>query len=199
MRIGMILECTSKGPDAIIYPYLAKLFCKTLMIRNGDIITLNNKANVMNESPEIAKILLDSGCDYVFIIWDRMPKWGGTGSCEDHKKEVSDGLNSFKVDKDKVFLCCIRDMLESWILGDGSAITQYFQSFSASHRLSQFPDYKSSVEQSQPEEKLKRYNKRYDKYSDNFKIVKLISDFDKIAKRNDSFKYFKDCVANICI
>jgi hypothetical protein len=198
MRIGMILECTSKGPDAIIYPYLAKLFCAMLMINSADIITLTNKANVMSEGPEIAKLLLNSGCDYVFIIWDRMPKWGGTGSCEDHKKEMSNGLSSSGVDRDKVFLCCIKDMLESWILGDGSAITEYFQSFSPSHRLRQFPDYKSAVEQSQPEEKLKRYNKRYDKYSDNFKIVKLIKDFDKISRRNDSFKYFKECVESIC-
>lgn len=192
------MECSSKGPDAIIYPYLATLFCATIQISNGDVITLNNKPNLISESPEIAKILLNSGCHYVFIIWDRMPKWGGTGNCKDDQIEINSGLDSLAVDKGKVFLCCIRDMLESWMLGDGNAINAYFQQFSPSHRLPQFPDYKSSVEQSQPEEKLKRYNKRYNKFSDNFKIVKLISDFDKIAKRNDSFKYFKDCVEYIC-
>jgi hypothetical protein len=198
MRIGFILECSSKGPDADIYPYLAKLFCPKFEIENTDVLTLNNKANVMNEGPAATKILLESGCNFVFIIWDRMPKWGGTGNCEDHRNTIIAGLDSLGIDKSMVILCCIKDMLESWMLGDGNAITEYFQAFAPAHRLSSFPDYKSSVEQSKPEEKLMRYNGRYDKYSDNFKIIKLIKDFGKIANRNESFRFFKESIEEIC-
>lgn len=194
----MILECTLMGPDADIYPYLAKRFCPRLIIEKSDIITLNNKPAVINDGPEVAKLLLESGCEHVFIIWDRLPKWGGTGNCADHTTALSEKLDTLGVEKTKIILCCIKDMLESWMLGDGAAITEYFQALSPSHRLSQFPDYKSEIDQSKPEEKLKRYNGRYDKYTDDFKIVKLIKDFDKIANRNASFRFFMRAVENIC-
>jgi|ERR1700733_1748829 len=197
MRIGFVLECSAKGPDADIYPYLANLFCSNLELKKQDILTLANKENVMSDGPLVTKILLESGCDYVLIIWDRMPKWGGTGNCEDHKAIILEGLESIGVNKTRVILCCIKDMLESWMLGDGNAITAYFQSFT-SHRLIPFPDYKSAVDQSKPEEKLKKYNGRYNKYADNFKIIKHIRDFDKIANRNDSFKFFKESIEKIC-
>jgi len=195
MKIGMILECSPKGPDAKIYPYLAQKFCPALEIEEPE--TLINKANVMNDAPLVAQTLLESGCDYVFIIWDRMPKWGGSGNCADHSAQVTKGLDALKVDRGRIVLCCIKDMLESWMLGDGSAITKYFQSYTT-HPLPAFPDYKSAVEQSKPEEKLSRYNGRYNKFSDNLKIVELIADFNKIAARNDSFKHFKESIEAIC-
>jgi hypothetical protein len=83
------------------------------------------------------------------------------------------------------------------MIADGTVITEFFQSFTT-HRLQLFPDYKSEVEQSKPEEKLARYNGKYSKYTHNFEIVKRINDFKKIANRNDSFKHFKEHVERIC-
>jgi len=198
MRIGFVLECSPKGPDADIYPYLAKKFCPYFETRKGDIVTLTNMENVMNDGPMTAKVLLEAGCSYVFIIWDRMPKWNGVGNCEVYRDRLLEGFNVLGIDSSRIILCCIKDMLESWMLGDGKAITEYFQSFNPTHRLDKFPDYKSSVEQSKPEEKLLRYNGKYNKFTDNFKIIKLIDNFDKIANRNDSFKFFKESVEQIC-
>jgi len=195
MRIGFILECSPKGPDADIYPHLAKKFCPSADIHSP--ITLVNKANVMSEGPIVAKTLFEEGCDYVFIIWDRMPKWNGTGKCTDHIASIEAGLDALKINKSRIILCCIKDMLESWMLGDGAAITQYFQNLTT-HPIPNFPDYKSEIDQSKPEEKLSRYNSKYNKYTDNFKIVKLIDDFEKIAKRNESFGHFKRSVERIC-
>lgn len=195
MKIGFILECSPKGPDADIYPYLANRFCPNLIIEKPE--TLVNKKNVMHEGPLVAKALLESGCDYVFIIWDRLPKWGGSGNCEEHTTELHSGLLAMGVDIDRVVCCCIKDMLESWMIGDGNIITNYFQSFT-NHRLPAFPDYRSAVEQAKPEEKLSRYNNRYNKFTDNFPIVKTITDFNRIANRNDSFKFFKESVEGIC-
>ncbi len=195
MKIGFILECSPKGPDADIYPYLAGKFCDKLTIAKPE--TLVNKKNVMNEGPLVAKTLLDSGCDYVFIIWDRLPKWGGTGNCDDHTAEIHKGLSIQGVDIGRVFCCCIKDMLESWMIGDGAVITRYFQSFT-NHKQDSFPDYKSAAEQAKPEEKLSRYNNRYNKFTDNFAIVKTITDFKKLAQRNESFKHFKESVEAIC-
>ena len=120
MRIGFILECSPKGPDADIYPYLAKIFCPKLEIEKPE--TLINKENVMTDGPDVAHMLLETGCDHVFIIWDRMPKWGGTGKCEDHISTLETGLNKLGVDGRRVTLCCIDEMLESWLVADGRGI-----------------------------------------------------------------------------
>jgi hypothetical protein len=151
----------------------------------------------MEEGASVALILLETGCNYVFIIWDRMPKWQGTGNCDHHKEILEQNLDALRVNKSRIILCCIKDMLESWMLGDGASITAYFQGLTT-HRLTQFPDYKSEIEQSKPEEKLMKYSRKYNKFTDNFKIVRLIQDFNKIAARNDSFKFFKESIEKIC-
>lgn len=197
MKVGFVLECSKGGPDAIIYPKLAKEFCDA--IQETQAKTMSGKHNLMAEGAAVTQLLLDEDeCDYVFIIWDRMPKRGGTGKCADDTQAMEQSLVAVGVNLERVILCCIKDMLESWMIGDGAAITAYFQSLAPSHKLKAFPDYKSEVEQMDPEEKLWRYNKRYDKFSDNVKIIEYIDDWDKIAKRNNSFGHFKQRVEEIC-
>lgn len=197
MRIGFILECSSKGPDADIYPYLAKNFCLQLEVEPKDILTLTNKENVMNDGPASAQTLLEAGCDYVFIIWDRMPKWGGTGKCEDHVATLEEAIAQLQIERAKIFLCCITDMLESWMIVYGQAVTDYFQQFSPKP-LPYFGDHKDKASQAEPKSRIKKYNNRYNDYTDNFKIVKMIDDFDMPARWNDSFKFFKESIEEIC-
>ena len=197
MKIGFILECSTKGPDADIYPYLAKVFCQKIELESPA-TTFTNKKNLLLEGASAVEILFKAKCDYVFIIWDRLPKFvGGSGKCADDFTSMEKALDNLKLDKTKVIMCCITDMLESWMIADGSVITDYFKQFT-NHKLDKFPDYKSETEQMKPEEKLSRYNNKYNKYTDNFKIVKTIKDFNKIAKRNNSFKHFKDSIEGIC-
>ncbi len=195
MKIGFILECSPKGPDADIYPYLANKFCPGLEIAKPE--TLVNKQRVLEEGPFVAQTLLNDGCDYVFIIWDRIPKWGGTGKCEEHTKILQDELTQIGVNKERVFLCCITDMLESWMIVDGRAITKYFQQFSPKP-LPYFGDNKDRASQVEPKSRIKKYNGRYNDYIDNFKIVRLMEDFIMPSRWNDSFKYFKESVEGIC-
>src|SRR4051794_5793561 len=103
MKIGFVLECSPKGPDADIYPWLAIRFCPELEIVKPE--TLLNKYRVMNEAPLVAQTLLNDGCDYVFIIWDRMPKWGGTGKCEEHISSLEDGIIQLGVNRERIILC----------------------------------------------------------------------------------------------
>ena len=51
--------------------------------------------------------MFDNGCEYVFIIWDRMPKWGGSGRCADHIESLTANLRQAGVDLNKVRMCCI--------------------------------------------------------------------------------------------
>ena len=189
------MECTPQGSDAVIYPYLVKVFCKKLEIVKPE--TLNNKKFLINDGPLVTQTLIADGCDYVFIIWDRMPKWGGSGKCEDDIAAIEKGLVQFAVNRDQVVLCCISNMLESWMIVDGKYITQYFQQFSAKP-IQHFGDHKDKASQFDPENRIKKYNRRYNKYVDNFKIVTLIDDFSMHARWNDSFRFFKESIERIC-
>lgn len=196
MRIGFVLECTPQGPDADIYPYVTRKICPGLTISKPE--TLRNKQNVMNEGPLVALTLLETGCDYVFIIWDRMPRWGGTGRCTEHKAQLEAGLAQFGVDQSRVFLCCIDEMLESWIVADGRGITAYFQSLTT-HNVGTFADCKKPSQQTSPKERIERFNGRYNDFTDDFKIVKCMPEFNRPAQRNASFRHFKESVEQICV
>jgi hypothetical protein len=195
MKVGFILECSPQGPDALIYPYLANLFCKKLELTKPE--TLVNKQRLINEGPLIAQTLIVDGCDYVFIIWDRMPKWGRSGKCEDDIAILEQGLSQLKVNRDQIVLCCISDMLESWMIVNGKYITQYFQQFSTKP-IQYFGDNTDKASQSDPKNRITKYNGRYNDYIDNFKIVKLIDDFRMHSRWNDSFKFFKESIESIC-
>ncbi|MBS1520578.1 MAG: hypothetical protein JST50_06250 [Bacteroidetes bacterium] len=196
MKVGFILECSPQGPDADIYPYLANIFCKKLELLKPE--TLINKQRLINEGPLVAQTLITDGCDYVYIIWDRMPKWGRSGKCEDDKNAIEQGLHQLKIDRDKIILCCISDMLESWMIIDGKYITKYFQQFST-HPLQSFGDNKSKSSQVDPKNRITKYNGRYNDYKDNFQIVKLIDDFSMHVRWNESFKFFKESLESICL
>jgi hypothetical protein len=196
MKVGFVLECSPKGPDADIYPYLAgEIFCPKVEVAKPE--TLVNKENVMNDGPLVAQTLIADGCDYVFILWDRMPKWGGSGNCDKDIAILENGLARLTVNREQVILCCISDMLESWMIINGKFITQYFQQFSPK-QLQAFGDNKDKASQFKPKERITKYNGRYNDYTDNFKIVKLIDDFSMHARWNDSFKFFKENVERIC-
>ena len=195
MKIGFVLECTPQGPDAEIYPYVAKRLCPGAEIAKPE--TLRNKQNVMNEGALVALTLLETGCDYVFIIWDRMPRWGGTGRCAEHITQLEAELTKHAIDRNQVFLCCIDEMLESWIVADGRGITTYFQSLTT-HDIGTFSDCKKPAQQTSPKERIALFNGRYNDFTDDFKIVKCMPEFGRSAQRNASFRYFKESVENIC-
>jgi hypothetical protein len=197
MKIGFILECSLNGPDALIYPWVAKKICPHLEIEKPE--TMGNKKNLITEGPVVVQALIETGCDFVFIIWDRMPKWeGGTGKCEDDVRTLEEGLKNLGIDNDKVVMCCINEMLESWLIVDGQAITDYFQGLAPHVRLKHFGDNKDKASQASAKNKIKKYNGRYNDFTDNFKIVKLMKDFEMPAKWNHSFGYFKNSVEDIC-
>lgn len=196
MKVGFVFECQPQGPDEQVYTYVARQLCSKFEILPENISSMGDKKTLIQECAMDVKIMLDSGCNYVFIIWDRMPKWGGTGRCEEHKADLSKNLKTEVVDQSKVIMCCINEMLESWLISDGRGVTNYFRKFS--HQSPVFDDHKSPSEQTAPKERIKKFNGRYNDAVDNIGIVKELPDFNRAAKRNDSFGYFKTSVDDIC-
>ncbi len=105
MRIGLVLECMRGGPDASVYPYVINKICPNIIIDSPQ--TLGNKKILVSEGPAVAQTLLENGCDYVFFIWDRKPRWDDGGNCATDSEKISNGLRELQVNIDKVILCCI--------------------------------------------------------------------------------------------
>ncbi len=191
IKAGMILECTAQGPDAKIYPHVLKTLCPGMEVEKPE--TMTNKKNLVELGPEVAQILLQTGCDVVFLIWDRMPKWDGTGKCAEAQSELVEKLAALGIDLAKIVFCCIDEMLESWIVADGRGITAYFQG-KTTHKLEKFKD----AGPSKPKERITNYNSRYNDFTDDLGIVQAMPDFDRAAKGNASFGEFCAAVRRWC-
>ncbi|MBX9732870.1 MAG: hypothetical protein K2X37_02320 [Chitinophagaceae bacterium] len=198
MKVGFVFECQDQGPDELVYTYIAKELCKHFEILQENISPLGNKHAVINDSALDVETMFANKCDYVFIMWDRMPKWKhGTGKCDDDKATLTKNLTAAGVDMTKVIMCCIDEMLESWLIADGRGVTNYFQGLN--HQSPKFDDHKTKAEQASPKEKLSIYNGRYNEYKDNLGIVKgLGGDYSRAVKWNTSFGEFVDAVNRIC-
>lgn len=201
MKVGFILECSLGGPDAIIYPYVAKEICKALEIEKPE--TLKDKKSLLQEAPLVAKTLLENGCQKVFIIWDRKPRWkDNLGNCDTDKKTLVDELKNIDVTLEDVYLCCIDEMLESWLIADGEGVTNWINR-KTSHTIKPFPDHKAGS-QNAPKDRIKAYLKtnygkwQYNEFQDNLDILKELPDFKKAIKWNSSFAEFANFVNQIC-
>jgi hypothetical protein len=201
MKIGMILECQPAGPDAFVYPYVAKKICEAIEIEKPE--TLVNKQRLMDEAPAVAQTLLSNGCDLVFIIWDKIPRWGGGGDCETDRAALTKSLTNLGVSMAKIRLCCIDEMMESWMIADNRGFMTWIRS-KTSHALKDIGDHKTSADQSDPKNRIKRYLRehfgklKYNDYDHNLSIVKELPDFNRTASYNPSFKYFKESIEAIC-
>ena len=196
MKVGFVFECQDQGSDEQVYTYIAKKLCDAFEILPENISSLGSKVAVMNESAVDVKVMLDGGCDFVFIVWDRMPKWGGTGKCEDHVATLTAHLATEHIDMTKIIMCCIDDMLESWMIADGRGVTNYFKAFD--NRSPVFPDHKTKAEQVAPKERLKKHNGRYNESVDNIGIVKSLPDLNRATGWNTSLGNFVNAVNQIC-
>lgn len=198
MKVGFVFECQNQGPDELLYTQVAKDLCPVFEISQENISPLGNKHAVINDSALDVAIMIENGCEYVFIIWDRMPKWKlGTGKCGDDLATLTEKLKAAGIDISKIFMCCIDEMLESWLIADGRGVTNYFKNFDA--RSPEFPNHKKRSEQTSPKERIMQYNKRYNEYKDNLGILNCLNkDYSRAARWNDSFGRFVNDIQTIC-
>jgi hypothetical protein len=198
MKIGFVFECQDQGPDELLYKQVAKDLCNSFEILQENISPLGNKHAVINDSALDVQTMFDNDCQYVFIVWDRMPKWKlGTGKCDNDKATLTEQLTAAGIEMSKVIMCCIDEMLESWLITDGRGVTNYFQTINS--KSPKFEDHKTKAEQTAPKQRLEAYNGRYNEYKDNFGILKgLNKDYSRAARWNESFGEFVGSVQAIC-
>jgi hypothetical protein len=125
MKVGLVFECGPKGADVQVCEYLA------IAIRSGIVPvsrTLDNKANLLRDAGRVAAALLADGCERVLIVWDLRPAWPDKKAkpCRhDERAAMLKALEDAGVADGPVFLVCVEQELESWLLADEARISAY--------------------------------------------------------------------------
>ncbi len=126
MKIGLIFECGPQGADKQVCEYLAS------QLRSGAQLvsrTLDNKPNLIAEAGMVAAKLLADGCVCVLIVWDLRPAWPDRKNkpCRyDERQALLQALAQAGITATQpVYLVCIEQELESWVLADEKCISDF--------------------------------------------------------------------------
>jgi len=195
MKIGFIFECGPEGPDVQVCRYLVNKLDPTIEFVSS---TLDNKKKLIEDCGAVAKVLLDE-CEKVIVVWDLYPAWRERGirPCRhEDRQAIFQSLQAENVDLDKVFLVCIQEELEAWLLADHRAVTAMLQPLKHPHPVSRISRFSTPDSIRNPKKRLTRIftqelgpRRRYVDYRHALLIAKEIADFSRI-RRSDSFKRF---------
>ena len=195
MKVGFIFECGPQGPDVQVCHHLVHKLDPTIEFIPS---TLDNKKNLVEDCGAVAKALLKE-CEKVIVVWDLYPSWREKGMkpCRhEDRQAIFQSLQAENVDLDKVFLVCIKEELEAWLLADYRAVTAMLQPLKHPHPVGRISKFSKPDRIRNPKKRLtKIFNqelgprRRYVDYRHAILIAKEIPDFNKI-RRSESFKRF---------
>jgi len=182
MKAGIVFECGPHGPDRQVCEYLAQKLAPGIEISS---VTLDNKPNLVSECGKATASLLDEGCERVIIVWDLYPPWRERGErpCRREDREaIFQSLAQAGVTSSYVYLVCIREELEAWLLADERAISDVLSRPTHPVSLNRIRD---TERVSNPKKRLNRIFKEYSgrRYNDMIhakKIVERLPDFNRI-------------------
>lgn len=128
MKVGLLVECGRVGLEAVVCQRICELLC----LDHGadieiDIVPMDNKRRLIEESGVTARLLLSSGCDRVVILWDERPAWPKSSDklCwHNDRVDVLASLAAHHVTTANVGLVCIEREFESWLLFDHSMLSR---------------------------------------------------------------------------
>lgn len=191
MKMGLIFECGPAGADKIVCELLARRLKPGIQITS---VPLDNKPRLLVDCGPAAAQLFQEGCERVVIVWDLYPPWrsaGGQPCRRTDRQAIAKSLAKTGLKHKPVFLVCIEEELEAWLIADGRALSQVL---SRPTHLVKVPDTKKPDQTSKPKTKLmKVFQQKSGKpYSDRIHarlIVEALPDLNRI-KRCASFVRF---------
>jgi hypothetical protein len=198
MKVGMIFECGPEGADRKVCEYLARRLDPSLRLTS---ITLGNKKNLLADCGKAAAYMLVEGCERVVIVWDLHPSWRESPPCRKEDREhILRALKAADVDTAKVFLVCIEEELEAWLLADNRALELVL---SKPHRPVRISRERHPERVHNPKKRImqifrQEVKRPYNDLIDAEKIVKALPDLDRIS-RVATFARFAQKVANITL
>lgn len=183
MKVGMIFECGPAGPDQQVCEYLARKLIPELKIVS---ITLTDKKSLLRECGGATAQLLKEGCERVLIIWDHRPPWRTQSACRKEDREViRQSLESAGIPfGPPVFLVCIEQMLEAWLVADGSAVSAVL---SRPTRPARIQDTRRPDNETDPKARLikvfvQHSGRKYTDVVDAIKIARRLQTWNKITR-----------------
>ena len=193
MKIGFIFECGPDGPDVQVCRHLVHKLDPSIQFKPS---TLDNKKKLVEECGPVAKTLLIE-CEKVIVVWDLYPAWREKGMkpCRyEDRQAIFQSLKSEDVDLTRVFLVCIREELEAWLLADNRAISAMLKPLKHPHPVGRISSPRHPDRISNPKKRLENIFRqelgyKYVGTRHALFISREIPDFNRI-RRSDSFKRF---------
>jgi hypothetical protein len=124
-KVGFIFECGPQGADKQVCEHLAE---QVLRVINPVSRTLDNKENLLRDAGKVAAELLADGCERVLIVWDLRPAWPDKKHkpCRrDERLAIQDSVTKAGIADKPIYLVCVEQELESWLLADETKIASY--------------------------------------------------------------------------
>lgn len=195
MKIGFIFECGPQGADKSVCEYLASHLHPGVQLISR---TLGNKPNLLAEAGKVAAKLLADGCRCVLIVWDLRPAWPDKKNkpCRhDERQALLQALAQAGIAVTQpVYLVCIEQELESWVLADEKNISDFLSTAAHPYLAKQVskPDRVQN-----PKSVLMSHFKaaRGSRYDDKIHAVKILSKNPpnwKRLRRSASFARFEN-------
>ena len=126
MKLGLVLECDSGGPDELVLTCMARRLAPDIKVQCA---SLGSKRKVFTDGPEAAsKLIESSACDLVLIIWDLKPYWeeAKAKTCQAEVAELRAKLNGLvPATAQKIRLLCLTWELETWLIADTRAVNAH--------------------------------------------------------------------------
>jgi len=191
MKIGFIFECGPEGADKQVCEYLAREIRPEVTPVSR---TLDNKPRLLQDCGLVAAKLLKEGCERVLIVWDLRPAWPGKKSCRKTERDaVLASLAKAGIAGKPVFLICVEQELESWLLADEKKISAYLSTDAHSYAA---PQVKKPDRVSNPKSVMMNHFKaakgwRYEDRTHAIKVLKSAETNLRRLRRSPTFARFE--------
>lgn len=120
MKVGLVVESTTKGLEAVVCPKVLELLSAETGKRIDHVIrTMTNKKLLILGAADTVRILLQENCDRVVVLWDENPPWTPEKDIADkrcwhvERQELITNLRNAQIDRKKVGLVCIEREFET--------------------------------------------------------------------------------------
>lgn len=193
-NIGMVFECGPQGADKQVCEYLARHIRPGIQISSR---TLDDKVNLLRDAGKVSAQLLKDGCACVLVVWDLRPAWPDNKRkpCRhDERETVLSRLADAGVSPHApVYLICIEQELESWLVANERAISALLSTPAHAYHVPKVRVPDSVV---QPKAAMVRHFKnakgwRYDDKVDAIRVLKAdVVDVPRL-RRSASFARFE--------
>lgn len=193
MSIGFIFECGPQGADKQVCEYLASQLQpgRKLVSR-----TMDNKLKLLGGAAGVAKKLLAEGCRKVLIVWDLRPAWPDKKDkpCRAQERQSLLGaLEKEGLQNAPVYLVCVEQELESWLLASDQAICAFLSTDAHAYVAKQVrkPDQVSNPKAVMNNHFKAARGTRYEDHVHAIKVLKAANLDWKRLRRSVSFVRFE--------